>query len=370
MSSLRPTRPARLLALAAIVGFAVPISGAAVSAAAEPADIGGTIAFVSDRTGNDEVYLLDPETGAVRQLTDSPGFDRAPGWSPDGSSIVFNSRREPHADRPQIYVLDVATGVQTRVTDSPLEEQRATWSPDGTALYFHRGAFLSQPYNLVRHELSTGTETTLTDSSDAGVWNAAAAPRPGTDEVLFQSNRADPSSLFPQRLFLLDESTGALTGVPGPAGLDDASLDGPRWNRDGSAYVYSASTDDGNTLYLGTGGTWTSIALTDGQSEDSSPAFSPDGTAIVFQTYLEGETEDEDRTVLRVLDLASGVIVELGEGRTPVWTDREWFDTAAQPELAETGSAASVWIIPLGLLAVAGGAVLASHAIPGRRRGR
>jgi Tol biopolymer transport system component len=366
---------ASALSAAILLALGATATAATTAAAAAPETIGGTIAFVSDRTGNDELYITDASGGSVQQLTDSPGFDRAPGWSPDGSSIVFNSRREPHPDRPQIYVLDVATGEQSRVTDSPLEEQRATWSPDGDSVFFHRGAFLAQPYNLVRHDLATGAESTLTDSIDPGVWNAAAAPRPGGEQVLFQSNRDAPASLFPQRLQLLDLATLAVTPVPGPASHPDGSIDGPRWNADGTAFTYSVSTDDGNQLFVteasGSPETWEHVAVTDGLSADSAPAFSPDGSALVFQTSVEGATEAEDRTIIRVLDLDSGEITEIGEGRTPVWTATDWFGGGEPaPQLAATGGESPAWIVPAGLLAVAGGSVLLGASVGNRARKR
>jgi dipeptidyl aminopeptidase/acylaminoacyl peptidase len=354
-----------------VVGSALALSfGAGVAPASADGSAGslGTIAFVSERTGNDELYLLDVATLQVRQLTDSPGFDRAPGWSPDGTSLAFNSRREPHPDRPQIYVLDVATGQQSRVTDSPLEEQRATWAPDGTGLYFHRGAFLTAPYNLVHHELATGTETVLTDSTDPGVWNAAPAPRPGAAQVLFQSNRDDATSVFPQTLQLLDLETLAVTAIPSP--VPGASIDGPRWNSDGTAATFSVSGDEGNTLYVADPATWTHTAVTDALSEDSAPAFSPDGSMLVFQTHVEGETEDEDRTVIRTLDLETGEIVELGEGRTPVWTATAWFgNESTDPQLAATGAAVTPGLLAVGFAAVAAG-LLVSVRTRGRARPR
>ena len=43
---------------------------------------------------NDEIYVADIATGAVEQLTDSPGQDGWPSWSPDGSTIAFSSVRD------------------------------------------------------------------------------------------------------------------------------------------------------------------------------------------------------------------------------------------------------------------------------------
>jgi hypothetical protein len=53
---------------------------------------GNQLAYMSDHTGNWEVYIYDLE-GGFRQLTDDPSSDGLPAWSPDGSAIAFVSNR-------------------------------------------------------------------------------------------------------------------------------------------------------------------------------------------------------------------------------------------------------------------------------------
>src|SRR6187397_2603828 len=65
----------------------------------------GQIAFESDRDGNVEIYVMDPEHPAgARNLTNNPAEDRAPAWSPDGSHIVFTSTRDGRVS-PDLYIM-------------------------------------------------------------------------------------------------------------------------------------------------------------------------------------------------------------------------------------------------------------------------
>ena len=54
---------------------------------------GGMLAYMSNGTGNWDVYLLSI-TGGVVQLTDDPAADGLPAWSPDGSGLAFASNRD------------------------------------------------------------------------------------------------------------------------------------------------------------------------------------------------------------------------------------------------------------------------------------
>ena len=65
------------------------------------------IAFVSDRDGNREIYVMDADGGNLRRLTDNPVDDWYPSWSPDGKRIAFVSERDGNL---QIYVMDTDGG--------------------------------------------------------------------------------------------------------------------------------------------------------------------------------------------------------------------------------------------------------------------
>src|SRR5687768_11367873 len=51
---------------------------------------GGRLAFISDRTGGGDIYVLTMATGAVKQITFDDGLDRLDGWSRDGKWIYFS----------------------------------------------------------------------------------------------------------------------------------------------------------------------------------------------------------------------------------------------------------------------------------------
>ncbi len=70
---------------------------------------GSRLAFVSERDGNREIYVMSADGSSPMRLTDDPGEDSNPTWSLDGRHILFSSDREPIG----IFVMAVdGTGVR------------------------------------------------------------------------------------------------------------------------------------------------------------------------------------------------------------------------------------------------------------------
>ena len=93
----------------------------------------GEIAFVSDRDGNNEIYLMKGDGTGARNLTNHPANDRHPSWSPDGARLAFASRRDD--DNFDIYLLEIETLAVTRLTTEG-NNNRPAFSPDGSRIAF------------------------------------------------------------------------------------------------------------------------------------------------------------------------------------------------------------------------------------------
>ena len=94
---------------------------------------GRRIAFVSDRDGEDEIYLLPQDgSGEPEQLTDGGQAMRyAPAWSPDGDHLAFSDKDG------KLSVLEIASRELTAVADEAHGQvQDYVWSPRGGYLAF------------------------------------------------------------------------------------------------------------------------------------------------------------------------------------------------------------------------------------------
>ncbi len=103
--------------------------------APSPEPGGNKIAFASNRSGFWDLYLLDLSTGEVTQLTNTPEYESAPTWSPDGSFLAFETYTDDN--------LEIAVGPAKdplnnaiRLTNSAAADYSPAWAPDGRHIAF------------------------------------------------------------------------------------------------------------------------------------------------------------------------------------------------------------------------------------------
>ena len=107
---------------------------ASVSPAWNP-KTGATIAFVSDRGGTPQLYLMNSDGTSITKL-DLPdkGYVIDPAWSPNGQLLAFSWRR-PN-DNYDLYITDPGSGQLLELTRDQGRNERPSWAPDGRHLVF------------------------------------------------------------------------------------------------------------------------------------------------------------------------------------------------------------------------------------------
>ena len=127
---------------------------------------GQTLAYVSDRSGNFEIFLKQVSGGPDINLTNNPADDMQPAFSPDGKQIAFVSSRSGEydclcffvygTDQPlmggSIWVMPGLGGSPRRIIESGTFP---SWSPDGSAIIYSSGPWYGQKVYRVA---STGGE--------------------------------------------------------------------------------------------------------------------------------------------------------------------------------------------------------------------
>lgn len=244
------------------------------------------IAFTSNRDGNNEVYVMDPNGDDQNRVTDNlmnTSSDVRPDISPDGKQIVFSSNRDGNFE---IFIMD-SDGSHVRqltITTGPLANSWPRWSPDGEWIAFQSGIPNTTNFQIYRIR-PDGSDLTQVTADYPGLNQFPAWSPDGTrlairrDTEIYLIDSADGK--HPARLTVTDTIPGAFNQMASfsPDGKKIAYLSNNRDKTNDPVYlsVYIMDSDGNNKLNftpkpVGYGGTWTSRA----------PAWSPNGEYIYF----------------------------------------------------------------------------------------
>ncbi|MCP5103654.1 MAG: S9 family peptidase, partial [bacterium] len=89
--------------------------------------------YTKDNKRKSNIRVLNLDTEKIRRYTTSKKGERAPGWSPDGKTLAFLSGRD---GENQIYLLPMAGGEAEALTESKTGVRSYKWSPDGKTIAF------------------------------------------------------------------------------------------------------------------------------------------------------------------------------------------------------------------------------------------
>ncbi|MCB9798065.1 MAG: PD40 domain-containing protein, partial [Alphaproteobacteria bacterium] len=229
---------------------------------------GTKLLFVSDRDGNQELRLMDLETGEAKTITEGRPERFVEGsWSPDGRWILARKRiiDTRSIGMCELWLLPVegGDGVQLTQTDDYPFPNEAVFSPDGEQVYFSstpwRFQYGRDPnagiYDLHRLDLETGEVVRLT--GEAG---SAFRPmvNPVTGQIALLQRKAGETVLT-----TFDPATGSRERL-GDVVLEHDNQEGFAIN---GLYPHGAWTPDGRSLILWDDGRFARI---DGQTGETS----------------------------------------------------------------------------------------------------
>jgi TolB protein len=275
----------RIAALAG-VSFLLAVAGNSASPVAASAgtcdqascfSLVSTIAFTSTRDNPTviqlfaaEIYLMNPDGTNPRRLTNNAYGDAFPTLSPDGKKIVFDSNRLTagtvcdgitYNNIDDLFLMDADGSGQTLLTRG----SSATWSPDGRNVAFHASASYYASGGLVSGCPTRTDPGSAMSDSDIFVANL--------DDLL--AGVAQPVNIT-NSPGMIDDDADWSPGGQKIVFTSHPVTDDPRFSNQAELYVMNP---DGSGLQQ----------LTNNNYEERAPAWSPDGSRIVYSCRIGGD---------------------------------------------------------------------------------
>lgn len=231
----------------------------------------GKIAFVSGRTGNAEIFTMNPDGSNQTNITNNAANDSLPAWSFDGSKIAFVRGPGGASSAMDIYTMNADGSNQVRLTNDG-SSRHPSWSPDGTKIVFATGfdIYLMNADGTNRFRLPTINYNDDPEFSPDGTRISYLCSRP-FDGI--------PPGLNDEICVMNADGTNEriLSKHPavewGAVWSPDSSKIAFVSNRTGNSEVYVMNADGNNQ-----------VNLSNNPAGDSNPTWLPDGTKIAFSS--------------------------------------------------------------------------------------
>jgi Tol biopolymer transport system component len=195
--------------------------------------IGNKIAFISNRDGSDNLYVMDPDGSNQLQLTSLPTNVGEPDWSPEGTSLIFSSSTLD-GTASDLYSVGLGGFEPVQLTSGPGYKGGPQYSPDGKKILYSTESAIF----VMNADGSNGTQIAGNVSGNfAAVWS------PDGTMIAFQSDQSGDNDIF-----VVNADGTGLRYLPRP-GLDDLS---PVWSPDGKQLLFISHTpnDPRSDLFL------------------------------------------------------------------------------------------------------------------------
>lgn len=308
---------------------------------------GKTIAFVSNISGRNNVWLVPAEGGWPIQLTVSDQRQTQPEWSSDGKWIAYMSDYDGD-EQWDIFLVSPKTGMMVNLTHTrEIAEENPTWSPDGRYLAYmvkprDSSVFEIDIYDTLLRDTKHLTNGTPKDKMNVDpIWSKdgkhivyTQQQSKGTDSNVFIAEvmtgkltlltphdgerlyRANDFNLLPgggqvlltsnahngyQNVGVLSFSVNAANALPRPEGIEwltteKREIEGGNFSPDGKRVTWTSNVDGYVNIYLRELGTKKTMALPLPKGVNilggASSAFTQDGSRLLY--YHDGATSPRD----------------------------------------------------------------------------
>jgi dipeptidyl aminopeptidase/acylaminoacyl peptidase len=248
---------------------------------------GKQIAFITNISGRNNLWVAPAEGGWPVQLTISDQRQASPAWSPDGKWIAHISDHDGD-EQWDIFLVSPANGEVINLTNTPaISEESPAWAPDGRHLAYQVKPQTSSTFEIDVMDTLTRKVRHLTSGTPADLGNVGPIwSRDGKWIAYTQQHAAGKDS----NIFVAEVATGKRTLLTAHRGEHNFSA--ADWSPDGKRLLITSNAGNGydNVGLLDVFSNkieW----LTQDKWELSAEYFSPDGRQVTWTANVDGNIQ-------------------------------------------------------------------------------
>jgi TolB protein len=229
------------------------------------------ICYVSRDGHSSEIVIADSDGYNRRVLYKTSAPIMSPQWSPDGTRLAYVSFER---QRPRIYVHTIANGKRKVVANFRGTNSAPAWSPDGKYLAVTLSKDGGSQIHLI--DAAGGNPVRLSDSRSR---DTEPSFSPEGQHILFTSDRGGTPQIY---RIAVDGSNRAQRMT-----FDGGYNTSPKYAADGDSFAYVRMKSGRFSIAVQQISSGDVAYLTSGR-DDRSPAFAPNGKAILYSTEIKG----------------------------------------------------------------------------------
>ena len=228
------------------------------------------IAYVSKRSGNKEIVIMDWDGHNQLQLTRNGSINLNPDFSPDGREIIFTSYKRGN---PDLFKRALYNTIEVPISNRKGLNITGAWSPDGSKIALALSKDGNSEIYTIARDGSHPVRLTINPAIEVSpVWS------PDGSQIAFVSDR-----LGKPQIFVMNADGGSVRRLT-TSGAYNVS---PRWSPKGDKIAYARQMGGGFQIFtINPDGTGDTQLTSTGSNEN--PAWSPDGRLLAFSSKRGG----------------------------------------------------------------------------------
>ena len=260
------------------------------------------VAFISDRTGHREVWMMDYDGSNQRQITNHRNLTLNPSFSPDGERLVYTGFTP---DASYLYIVARQGGGRVRIGTGVNLNTSPTFAPNGNDIAFvgsvggNPDIYLIQDDGSRVRRLTSGQSIESTPS-----WS------PTGRQIAFTSGRSGSPQIY-----VMDAEGSNVRRISFEGSWNDDAV----WSPDGNMLAYTSRVSGRFQIRLMNLSSGESRLLA-GEGSNEQPAWAPDGNSILFMSNRSG------RWQIYRMGIDGRELIQLttqGQNWSPDWVDRK-----------------------------------------------